>query len=390
MGDNVVSRRRIAMVFVPLLFVSVEGCRVVRLPERAEASDGPTGALAFRLENATASPANVTITIEEAQGAESDTGFSINTDVESATEASIHGVDESAAKFISAEDLGANATVRVESGTFTEGEMLCGNQVVISATVGDDDGTAVQLEGSGTGTPGFDEGSVGLSGERILLFGIHYDCQAALVLRIEDDGTGVGGSTSSVGLGVVTAYEATNLPPVGDLGDFDGDPASGDGADTDGALDSGTGDSAADTVDVKLDNQTESTIALEFQVGTGDADADAQTDVTVIPFGIVNGELACAQLVTVRAQIVEADSGEVGTEPKLFQVALTGDGTGTVGFDEQSIGPGNARFLVQGEHFECGQTVVVTILDDAPNVDEEEDETARIGLGSIEVVDASP
>ena len=90
------------------------------------------------------------------------------------------------------------------------------------------------------------------------------------------------------------------------------------------------------------------------------------------------------------AQIVEAESGEVGTQPKLFQVSLTGDGTGTVGFDEQTIGPGNARFLVLGEHFECGQTIVVTILDDAAEVDEEVDETARIGLGSIEVVDASP
>ncbi|MHC4092722.1 MAG: hypothetical protein ACYSVY_21015, partial [Planctomycetota bacterium] len=224
---------------------------------------------------------------------------------------------------------------------------------MVSATVGDEAPNTVQLEGSGTGTPGFDEGSVGLSGERTLLSDTHYVCGETVVIRIYDDGTGVGGSTSSVGLGQVTVYAKGEVPPVGDLPVFDADSTDGDGSADDG---SGDGDSTTETgeIDLTIDNQTASGISLELQVGTGDTAADEQSQVTVIPFGIANGVLACAQQVTVRALIIEAETGEDGASPTLYQVMLTGEGTGTVGFDEATIGPGNSRLLLQGEHFGCG------------------------------------
>jgi len=334
------------------------------------------GPLSFRIENATASTADVTITIGEPAAT---AGRETPTD----------GAEdrELAGRFIAEEDLAAEATVRVGASTYSEGELLCGQQILISATVGDEGETLVLLEGSGTGTPGFDEGSVGLSGERTLLFDVHYACGDTVVIRIEDDGTGVGGSTSSVGLGEVAVYVEGQVPPVGDLPVIDSDsPTEEDEATADGS--DGQTPAGTDTVSVTIDNQTGSGIALELRVGTGDTEADELIEVTVIGFGIANGVLACAQQVTLRALIIDSETGEDGAEPTLYQIMLTGEGTGTAGFDEATIGPGNSRILQQDQHFQCGDTILITILDDASDVDEEEDETARIGLGWVEVVAA--
>jgi hypothetical protein len=349
-------------------------CRVIR--ESEPTSEGPDP-LAFRIENATPATADVTITISTA---ETTAGGESAGDVQTDGAPGQPGVEQ---------NLPAEATVRLAAGGYSEGQLVCGQQVLVSATVGDEAPNTVQLEGSGTGTPGFDEGSVGLSGERTLLSDTHYVCGETVVIRIYDDGTGVGGSTSSVGLGQVTVYAKGEVPPVGDLPVFDADSTDGDGSADDG---SGDGDSTTETgeIDLTIDNQTASGISLELQVGTGDTAADEQSQVTVIPFGIANGVLACAQQVTVRALIIEAETGEDGASPTLYQVMLTGEGTGTVGFDEATIGPGNSRLLLQGEHFGCGDTILVTILDDAIDINEEEDETARIGLGSVEVISGSP
>lgn len=366
--------RILAAVIMLGAVVLPASCRVIRDPGPTSEMVGP---LSFRIENATASTADVTITIGEPAAT---AGRETPTD----------GAEdrELAGRFIAEEDLAAEATVRVGASTYSEGELLCGQQILISATVGDEGETLVLLEGSGTGTPGFDEGSVGLSGERTLLFDVHYACGDTVVIRIEDDGTGVGGSTSSVGLGEVAVYVEGQVPPVGDLPVIDSDsPTEEDEATADGS--DGQTPAGTDTVSVTIDNQTGSGIALELRVGTGDTEADELIEVTVIGFGIANGVLACAQQVTLRALIIDSETGEDGAEPTLYQIMLTGEGTGTAGFDEATIGPGNSRILQQDQHFQCGDTILITILDDASDVDEEEDETARIGLGWVEVVAAS-
>ena len=366
--------RRLAAVIILGAAMLPASCGVIREPVPTPEMAGPLG---FRIENATASTADVTITIGEPAA---------TTGGETLTEGAEDR--ELAGRFIAEEDLAAEATVRVGAGTYSEGELLCGQEILISATVGDEGETPVLLEGSGTGTPGFDEGSVGLSGERTLLFDIHYACGDTVVIRIEDDGTGVGGSTSSVGLGEVAVYAQDQVPPVGDLPVIDSDsPTEEDEATADGS--DGQTPAGTDTVSVTIDNQTGSGIALELRAGTGDTEADELIEVTVIGFGIANGVLACAQQVTLRALIIDSETGEDGAEPTLYQIMLTGEGTGTAGFDEATIGPGNSRILQQDQHFECGDTILITILDDASDVDEEEDETARIGLGWVEVVAAS-
>ena len=365
--------RRLAAVIILGAAMLPASCGVIREPVPTPEMAGPLG---FRIENATASTADVTITIGEPAA---------TTGGETLTEGAEDR--ELAGRFIAEEDLAAEATVRVGAGTYSEGELLCGQEILISATVGDEGETPVLLEGSGTGTPGFDEGSVGLSGERTLLFDIHYACGDTVVIRIEDDGTGVGGSTSSVGLGEVAVYAQDQVPPVGDLPVIDSDsPTEEDEATADGS--DGQTPAGTDTVSVTIDNQTGSGIALELRAGTGDTEADELIEVTVIGFGIANGVLACAQQVTLRALIIDSETGEDGAEPTLYQIMLTGEGTGTAGFDEATIGPGNSRILQQDQHFECGDTILITILDDASDVDEEEDETARIGLGWVEVVAA--
>ena len=224
------------------------GCRVSREPEPGEELAGP---LAFRIENATASIANITI----APGGSAETGAGEASTGEAASEAA---AGDTASRLIAQEDLASSATVRVGPYAQSEGELLCGQEVVISVTVEDENTTAVLLEGSGAGTPGFDEGSLGLSGERTLLYDDHYGCGDTVVVRVVDDGTGVGGSTSSTAVGEVRVYAAGQVPP-----DFDAEaPPAGDDEEP-------TPEPAA--VNVTMANRTDSPIEVEFQV---DSDTD--------------------------------------------------------------------------------------------------------------------
>ena len=363
----------IAVVVAAMLPVS---CRVVR--EKSSTPEEPSGALKLRIENATASTVDVAVGPEGSTSLASSSGDGDSTGGDAST----------AGKMIVRASLLSEATIRVDPGEFSEGEILCGAQMVVTAAAGGDGGTSVLFEGAGTGTPGFDENSVGLSGERILDFGEHYTCSDTVVIRINDDGTGVSGSSSSVGLGEVAVYAEGAVPPVGDLPSYDAEPDDeedepGDTTETEDAAETDTG-----SVNIALDNQTESGIALTFLVGTGDAETDDQLAVTVLPFGIASGTLTCARQITVQALIIEPETGVSDSEPTLYQVTLTGDGTGTVGFDEATIGPENTRLLVRDEHFDCGDTIRITILDDAGYIDEGEDEMARIGSGTVEVVPA--
>ena len=64
---------------------------------------------------------------------------------------------------------------------------------------------------------------------------------------------------------------------------------------------------------------------------------------------------------------------------------MIGAGTGTVGFEGATVGPGNNRLLLQDTHFLCGEEIEIAILDDGSDIDEENEGTARIGLGSIQI-----
>ena len=190
--------------FLPVVtLLSLASCQVIRVPD---SSSQPEGALLFRIENATASPTDVTVQI-------------------SAVEAqSVEGGPQTPTNTLAEQSLASEATIRVGPGDFSEGTMGCGPRAVVTAVVGD--GTQVALSGSGAGTPAFDQGSVGLTGERFLLFESDYICGDVVVVRIEDNGTGVGTSSSSIGLGSIAVYAADDLPDV-DLPTFDKDPDAG-------------------------------------------------------------------------------------------------------------------------------------------------------------------
>ncbi|MFQ5492509.1 MAG: hypothetical protein ACE5GE_17510, partial [Phycisphaerae bacterium] len=320
--------------------LGIASCNFVRVAKPA--AEGPA-TLNFRIENATASSTDLTITV--------DTGLA-----EATSQAKSLVRAQTAA---GGQPLAEQATVRVGPSDFSEGVVLCGRQVTLAATVGGE-AMPAELSGDGTGTPGFDEGSVGLAGERFLLLETHFACGDTVVIRIEDDGTGVGTSTSSVGLGVVTVYAEGQVPPVGDLPALE---AVEEPIDEDIASPVETAVAA-----ITIENQTFSTINVELRVGTGDTTSDDTSNVTVVPLGVADGSVECAQQITVQATIVDADSGAIDAEVMQFQINLSGAGTGTIGFDEDTIGPGNTRILLQDEHFTCGDTIRIVIFDDASDV----------------------
>ena len=81
-------------------------------------------------------------------------------------------------------------TVRVPPRELTNGLLACGDEITIAASIDGTQTTNVVLDGAGTGTLGFDQGSVGLDGERLLLRRVHFDCGDTLVIRVTDAGTG--------------------------------------------------------------------------------------------------------------------------------------------------------------------------------------------------------
>jgi hypothetical protein len=352
------------------LVLGLFGCRVIKLRE----ADDSAAVVNFRIENATGSDSDVTLSLSNRTAEDGSTDQT--------------GVDSEAkllaAQLITASDLPADVVVRVPAGSFSEGTLVCGDDLVISAMTGNNLSQPVVFTGDGAGTTGFDEGSVGAEGERRLSQGLHYGCSDAVIIRIEGDGGGLGAST---GTGSVAVYPADDIPPVGFLPEVDGNGSGSGGGDDSSGDNSGESQdgSDVDTVMATIDNQTGSGIQVEYLVGTGDSDTDKRISVAVLPFSQANGTLDCARLITVTALILESDTGMVGAEPTLYQVTLFGVGTGTIGFDEPTIGPGNSRYLVLDEHFHCGETLLLTILDDASNINEELVDQPRIGLGSVEI-----
>jgi hypothetical protein len=284
--------------------------------------------VAFRLENATATTVDITITPEQDTAAdEPETAVSI----------------------------------RVAGGQFSAGEIACGQTYAVAAAIGGTDATAVLFSGEGTGTIGFDSSSIGVSGERLLLFGEHYACGNTIVVHVSDDGTGIGLSTSDTPLGELRVYTTGQTVPEPELPDPDN-------------LDE---DPLQEEVTLVLVNGVESCIQVHFAAGTG---SPASTDGSGVlgdfdvrvPAGLATtGSGICAQEYVISAAHLETlqstytqSSGDTFASDgsvNYHAVVLHGDGTGTEGFDSNSVAVVDGRLLQLGTHFNCGDTITVMV-----------------------------
>ncbi len=269
--------------------------------------------------------------------------------------------------------------VRVPAGQYTTGEVACGADYVISGTMAGDDSAALLFSGDGTGTAGFDSASVGLDGERLLAFLEHYACGETVVIRIEDDGSGIGSSTSETPLGTVAVYAANETVPEPDLPDPDDETPVTD---------------AADEVTLVIVNAVESTIQINFATGngsladTGGTDISSSTDVRVPPGSTSFGTGSCAQEYMIAGAHLETtgttysegggDIFEGGGSVNFHGIVFTGDGTGTEGFDGNSIAVSRGRLFQLGTHFECGDTITVTVTATNNQVKVDEDGVAEV------------
>lgn len=293
------------------------------------ASDG--AAVVFRLENATGTAADITILPDLQDGDH--------------------------------EDLPTGTKVRIPAGEFSMGELACGGTFVVTASIADANESAVMLSGDGTGTAGFDSSSIGLNGERLLAFEEHYACGASIVVRITDDGSGIGPNTSDTATGLIEVFASEEPLPEPNLPDPD--------AVSDPVL--------TDEINLVVINSVESTIQVNFATGSGSlADSGgtsitSEFDVRVPPGSSTRGIGACAQEYVVAASHLEAIGTTVttATDDGLFDgggnvtfhgVVLTGDGTGTEGFDSNSIAILRGRLLQLGTHFACGDTITIEVI----------------------------
>ena len=300
-------------------------------PGSADPSDPiqPTpGTATFRLDNVTPTAVDVTITAQPEDGS-------------TTTETS--------------------PAVRVPAGQYSAGTYECGPTYVITATMTDGSASTVLLTGDGTGTIGFDSSSIGLAGERSFVFGEHYVCDETIVVRITDDGSGIGVSTSDTPLGEVRVYGSGETIPDPDLPDLD-------------QLDESE---LTEEITLVVVNAVESTLQINFATGNGTlasslgTDVSSEFDVRIPPGATTVGTGVCAQEYMIAASHLEStgttftqggvDIFEGGGNINFHAVVLTGDGTGTEGFDSNTIAVARGRLFQLGTHFNCGDTITIII-----------------------------
>ena len=296
--------------------------------------------------------------------------------------------------------------VILRTGDVSEGNVVCHEQIVVTVT--NASGEPLTLTGDGTGTPGFDEGSVGPTGERFLLLGEHFTCEDSLVVQL---------ATSTEGtLSVVSSGEPFPEAITG-TGDSQGSSGGEIGDEGGGGGDESPGESSGDNDDLlmRVVNETESTVQINFAAGDGNLTDGVSTavvdefDVRIPPFTSTTGPAICAVEYIVAASHLESTgttfsegSGTIfeGDGSVTFHaVVLTGDGTGTEGFDSNTIAVTRGRLLQRGAHYDCGDEVVVTVIatnnqlqldeEGNPALDEFGNPTIlfNVGFGNIEVVD---
>ena len=145
-----------------------------------------------------------------------------------------------------------------------------------------------------------------------------------------------------------------------------------------GYLEEATEGEWADEVTLVVVNAVESTVQVSFATGSGSladgggTEVSSEVEARVAPGSTTVGTGVCAQEYIVAAAHLEAigttvteDSGDGpfsgGGNTRFHSVVLTGDGTGTEGFDSNSIAILRGRLLQRGTHFDCGDTITVTI-----------------------------
>ncbi|MCD4668999.1 MAG: hypothetical protein K8S14_00990 [Actinomycetia bacterium] len=242
----------------------------------------------------------------------------------------------------------SDGTVRVSPQNYTSGAVACGDEIVITATIEGTQTITVTLEGAGTGTVGFDEGSVGLDSERLLINAQHFTCGDTLVLRVSDPDTGR-----------LEVYEEGATIPA---------PAFGAGSSIDPEEDTlefrvrnGTGR----FVELKLsDEPIADTEAEVTGDGTTETEVDNGIKIRVAPGFLTSGLVTCGPQIVLIGTIVIPDIAS-DTSDTFNDVVLTGTGTGTINFDENSVGPqAYQRLLLEGIHYECGDTIQIYFTDD--------------------------
>ena len=318
-------------------------------------------AMAFRIENATAGAVEVVIQVMDANGnpidttattttvdipvvtvSETDVSFSTLTPIGAAAAASSEQPESADGQEVSSV-LGSQATIRVPGFSTSEGILVCGAIIKVTATTdGTEDGAGTQIlfDGAGTGTPGFDQGSVGQSGERFLLESLDFTCGESVVIRIGDDGTATStsaGSNATGKLAVVAAGEPSPFDPI----EAPGSSTSTESTSTEGG-DSGTNGETQETgpTTVLIQIENHATIIADINMVVGTAAGEQTFAVSVPPNMATEGEFMCGTQFTFPATFPNTDrppSQEPDSEFPDAIIILTGDGTGSPGFDEASV-----------------------------------------------------
>jgi len=326
-------------------------------------ANGGGGALGLRIENATASAARVVVELLDSQGQPiegSQAGAAVDIPVVTITPGSVQfstltPVGAAAGQGAAVSGfLATSSTVQVPGQETSEGGVFCAPVIRINATIGEGEQT-VRLTGDGTGTPGFDSGSVGADGERFLVEGVDYVCGQAAVVRIDDDGA----TTASGRVAVVNAGSGS---PFGSTG-FGDSSGSGDSGGDMGSNGTSGGDAPPELIRVRIDNQALRIATVDLIVGTTSGE---QTFSANVPANeATEGDFTCGTQLTITATFPEVNGGEAGASDAQSVVILTGDGTGSEGFDDSSVSLNGERILVVGTHVDCGDTVLVTLQGDA-------------------------
>lgn len=255
------------------------------------------------------------------------------------------------------------SVIRIAPGDYSTGTISCSAVITVSAQVGEDTPSTVVFTGVGTGTEGFDSGSVGITGERLLSPGADFDCLDTVLVQITGADAGL----------IVTVPAGQALPdPIQPGTDNTNDNEDADDGETVTTVTFQLQNATATGVDFTIAEQA----AADGAEGEGgDGEASAEPLVIRVPAGqFTTGEFPCGPTYVV--------SGSITVVGQLKTVSFGGDGAGTVGFDEGSVGALGERYLVFDTHYGCGNIIVATLTDDGSGVG---DSTSLDPLGSVSV-----
>jgi hypothetical protein len=284
------------------------------------------------------------------------------------------GLETTETKKTDATSSESGTVIRVSPGSMSQGYLECSSSVppplgfTISASLASGENVQpVMFEGAGTGTPGFDDGSIGLNGERFMLRGTHYTCGDTVLIRIADEDSQGGAGASSTARGIVEHYDPGEEIPTRSL-----TPDGTGGTDSDG-------EEPATDITIKITNLTSYFMRTNL---ANASDAGGQgVNIYVPPGFTTTGTSSCDTRFTLATITVH------GLESAY--VVLVGDGTGVPGFDGGSIGQVGDRTFIRGEHFNCGDIVSVVITDPGEPAADINDAPSGAGVVSVETPVAS-